>query len=332
MKDAADIVAAVRARRTTNSDARVAGNGADGAEVRRRARSHFSGERVSEPGVREIVRRLLLHTAVVTNRLLVQKVVTGKTFRKDDQQPSSRRFPPREVVLRFPPPLSTRAPRVLCMRGGSFREREGEPPKKGLSESIELPLLASDAPTPPRSPDFLTARPRAQQQVPATPPPPARLARSLRASLSGAMDSRDGIQKLLTAEQEAQAIVTAAREGARTAIAPGSPAPGEIPRASRSLGRLSPPTPFPPPRRASPPSPLPDPLLPPPEPFLEIPQRKPRACARPRRRRTPRSRRTARRERRATRPSSPSAAGTPPRRGGRCSATRRRRSRRCARR
>lgn len=139
------------------------------------------------------------------------------------------------------------------MRGGSFREREGEPPKKGLSESIELPLLASDAPTPPRSPDFLTARPRAQQQVPATPPPPARLARSLRASLSGAMDSRDGIQKLLTAEQEAQAIVTAAREGARTAIAPGSPAPGEIPRASRSLGRLSPPTPFPrpvaPPRR-----------------------------------------------------------------------------------
>jgi hypothetical protein len=126
------------------------------------------------------------------------------------------------------------------MRGGSFREREGEPPKKGLSESIELPLLASDAPTPPRSPDFLTARPRAQQQVPATPPPPARLARSLRASLSGAMDSRDGIQKLLTAEQEAQAIVTAAREGARTAIAPGSPAPGEIPRASRSLRPPSP--------------------------------------------------------------------------------------------
>ena len=117
VKDAADIVAAVRARRTTNSDARVAGNGADGAEVRRRARSHFSGERVSEPGVREIVRRLLLHTAVVTNRLLVQKVVTGKTFRKDDQQPSSRRFPPREVVLRFPPPtLHARATRPLHAR------------------------------------------------------------------------------------------------------------------------------------------------------------------------------------------------------------------------
>jgi hypothetical protein len=34
------------------------------------------------------------------------------------------------------------------------------------------------------------------------------------------MDSRDGIQKLLVAEQEAQAIVTAARQGTRATLGP----------------------------------------------------------------------------------------------------------------
>ena len=90
--------------------------GTEQTERRCDERSHFSGERVSEPGVREIVRRLLLHTAVVTNRLLVQKVVTGKTFRKDDQQPSSRRFPPEKSSSVSPPTLHARATRPLHAR------------------------------------------------------------------------------------------------------------------------------------------------------------------------------------------------------------------------
>lgn len=83
-----------------------------------------------------------------------------------------------------------------------------------LSRSIELPLLNVAAPSPTGSPDFLTAHREAHR------PPSALPLRSTKRAASGAMDSRDGIQKLLAAEQEAQAIVTAARQGTRATLGP----------------------------------------------------------------------------------------------------------------
>ena len=75
VKDAADIVAAVRARRTTNSDARVARTEQD-----ERGETSTMASEFLNPGSVRLFGRLLLHKDVVTNRLLVQKVVTGKTF------------------------------------------------------------------------------------------------------------------------------------------------------------------------------------------------------------------------------------------------------------
>ena len=66
-----------------------------------------------------------------------------------------------------------------------------------LSRSIELPLLNVAAPSP-------RAPPTSSQRTAAARPPSALPLRSTKRAASGAMDSRDGIQKLLAAEQEAQ--------------------------------------------------------------------------------------------------------------------------------
>ena len=107
-----------------------------------------------------------------------------------------------------------------------------------LSRSIELPLLNVAAPSPTGSPDFLTAHREAHR------PPSALPLRSTKRAASGAMDSRDGIQKLLVAEQEAQAIVTAARQGTRATLGP--PVVVLRPRPSRDAKKHTTHTPRPP--------------------------------------------------------------------------------------
>ena len=91
---------------------------------------------------------------------------------------------------------------------------------------------------PPGSPDFLTAHREAHR------PPRALPLRSTERAASGAMDSRDGIQKLLVAEQEAQAIVTAARQGTRATLGP--PVVVLRPRPSREAKKHTTHTPRPP--------------------------------------------------------------------------------------
>jgi hypothetical protein len=84
---------------------------------------------------------------------------------------------------------------------GSFRSRPNPP----QDAALELPLLSlADSDQPPSSPARFSARPSQQGSSSA----------SLNVNgTGGRMDSHDGIQKLLAAEQEAQAIVTAARQG-----------------------------------------------------------------------------------------------------------------------
>jgi hypothetical protein len=93
---------------------------------------------------------------------------------------------------------------LRCMPVGSFRNRRRE--QEDQSASLELPLLLhSEAPQRTASPDpFITATSSSSSS--------RRAGKSL---TEGGMDSHDGIQKLLAAEQEAQSIVIAARQGAR---------------------------------------------------------------------------------------------------------------------
>ena len=95
-------------------------------------------------------------------------------------------------------------PRIgTCMPGGSFLEPDRDAThREALSKSVELPLLNSEG-TVPGSPD-----PRREDAGHRTTPSSSHPHHLAPAST---MDSHDGIQKLLAAEQEAQAIVSAAR-------------------------------------------------------------------------------------------------------------------------
>ena len=101
--------------------------------------------------------------------------------------------------------MGERATRSRCMRGASFRRRER------TDQGLELPLL-SEAPQRVDSPDFLaTAGAGHGQGAAACGSVPFK--GNKKSLTEGGMDSHDGIQKLLAAEQEAQAIVAAARQG-----------------------------------------------------------------------------------------------------------------------
>ena len=95
------------------------------------------------------------------------------------------------------------------MRVGSFRQQRRQ--EEDRSTSLELPLLRSEV-----SADTLTTSDGGGSGENNSRGTSLSLHRRGGKSLNeGGMDSHDGIQKLLAAEQEAQAIVTAARQGER---------------------------------------------------------------------------------------------------------------------
>ena len=93
------------------------------------------------------------------------------------------------------------------MRVGSFRQRRQE---EDRSTSLELPLLRSEV-----SADTLATSDGGGSGENSRGTSLSHSRGGGKSLNEGGMDSHDGIQKLLAAEQEAQAIVTAARQGER---------------------------------------------------------------------------------------------------------------------